>query len=299
MEDYLRNILGIFAFIYLTGTFYFAFSLILRSKDDFNYKNFSVADTPKLLNKEFKCEFFYPFIEAFITTPLKLMILSALFILIEQYAVLNRHIFNDILSSMPLFFQVIIGLLILDISLYIRHWFVHKYFWNYHAVHHSAQEITWLTAHRLHPVDAIVMGIIDYSILYILGFDALGMAIAVIIKNYYNHFVHSNIRLDYGKPFKYIFVSPNMHRWHHDAGKEGYNKNFCIIFAFIDLAMGTYYVPDNRLPKRYGSNNKMLDDIELKGIIRELIIPFQLSKNLFLKKLLNIFNYLPFKKGIK
>ncbi len=90
-----------------------------------------------------------------------------------------------------------------------------------------------------------------------------------------NYFVHSNIVLDYPKPWKYIFVSPNMHRWHHALEPEAHNKNYCVVFAFVDYLLGTYYVPDNALPKGYGSNRAELDDIERKTILSELTIPFK------------------------
>ena len=171
--------------------------------------------------------------------------------------------------------QVLLGLLVIDISLWIRHSFVHKFLWSFHAVHHSAKELTWLTTRRLHPLDQIVMGLIDCVILYVIGFSAEGMIGALIIKDLNNLFVHSNIVLDYPKPLKYIFVSPNMHRWHHATEKEAHDKNYCVVFAFVDYVMGTFYVPDNALPKNYGCAMPEMDDIDNKNILKELWFPFK------------------------
>ena len=242
-----------------------------------NLKNFHCVHPAALFNKEFKCEAFYPFINIFISKPLMIVLLYALIYL--GAGELPYQIFDQYVRAMPLVAQVLLGLLIIDISLWIRHGFVHKYFWSFHAVHHSAAELSWMTTTRLHPLDQIMMSLIDVAILYTIGFSAEGMAVALIIKDLNNMFVHSNIVLDYPKPWKYIFVSPNMHRWHHATEKEAHDKNFCVVFAFVDYLMGTYYVPDNALPKTYGSAQTDLDDIEKKTILKELWLPFKWTRS--------------------
>ena len=42
------------------------------------------------------------------------------------------------------------------------------------------------------------------------------------------------------------------HRWHHAAEAEGLNRNFAGMFPFIDLAFGTFHMPLDRSPARYG-----------------------------------------------
>ncbi len=238
-----------------------------------NLRNFHCAHTPALFNKEFKCEAFYPLINIFISQPVAIFLAFAMMTFAADglpYQIFGKHV-----GSLPYVLQILLGLLVIDISLWIRHSFVHKFLWSFHAVHHCAAELTWLTTRRLHPLDQIVMGLIDCVILYVIGFSAEGMIGALIIKDLNNLFVHSNIVLDYPKPWKYIFVSPNMHRWHHATEEVARDKNFCVVFAFVDYLMGTYYVPDNALPKAYGSDMSELDDIEKKSILKELWVPFK------------------------
>jgi len=241
-----------------------------------NLRNFHCAHPPSLINKEFKCEAFYPPISTLITNPLVFYCVTVFLSVGRDH--LPYQIFADYVVSLPLLVQIFFGLLVIDISVWIRHGFVHKYFWSFHAVHHSAEEVSWITTHRLHPLDHFVMSLMNFAVLYMIGFSAEGMAAAMMIKNFNNYFVHSNIVLDYPKPWKYIFVSPNMHRWHHALEPEAHNKNFCVVFAFIDYVLGTYYVPNNALPKGYGSNQTDLDDIERKTILSELWIPFKLNR---------------------
>ncbi|MGQ0458057.1 MAG: sterol desaturase family protein [Hyphomicrobium sp.] len=253
-------------------------SLLLRKPEgkSENLSNFHCAHTPSLINKEFKCEAFYPVISIFVTQPIVFYCIYAFWSVSNEK--LPYQMFDHYIGSLPIVAQVLLGLLVLDISVWIRHSFVHKYLWSFHAVHHSAKEISWLTTHRLHPMDQIVMSIMDFVVLYFIGFSAEGMAIAILIKNLNNEFVHSNIVLDYPKPLKYILVSPNMHRWHHATEKAAHDKNYCVVFAIVDYVMGTYYVPDNALPNAYGSDNTELDDIERKNILTELWIPFKLPR---------------------
>ncbi|ODP37188.1 sterol desaturase family protein [Sphingomonas turrisvirgatae] len=278
MNDQL--IAAVWAVVSLTimGVLFWIISLRLPKPEgkNENLRNFHCVHSPSLINREFKCEVFYPPISMLITEPLVFFSIIAFLSVGEDH--LPFQIFAHHVVSLPLLVQIFLGLLAIDISLWIRHAFVHKYFWSFHAVHHSAREVSWITTHRLHPLDNFVMSLMNFAVLYVIGFSAEGMAAAMVIKNLNNYFVHSNIVLDYPKPWKYIFVSPNMHRWHHALEPEAHDKNFCVIFAFVDHLLGTYYVPDKALPKGYGCNQPELDDIERKTILSELCIPFKLSR---------------------
>jgi sterol desaturase/sphingolipid hydroxylase (fatty acid hydroxylase superfamily) len=275
MNDQLIAAVSAVASLTIMGVLFWAIGLRLPKPEGKteNLRNFHCVHSPSLINKEFKCEAFYPPISTLITNPLVFYCFTVFLSVGRDH--LPYQIFADYVVSLPLLVQIFFGLLVIDISVWIRHGFVHKYFWSFHAVHHSAEEVGWLTTRRLHPLDDFVMSLMNFAVLYVLGFSAEGMAAAMVIKNLNNYFMHSNIVLDYPKPWKYIFVSPNMHRWHHALEPEAHNKNFCVVFAFVDYVMGTYYVPDNALPKGYGSNRTELDDIERKTILSELWIPFK------------------------
>lgn len=277
MQEWLTPAMSAMHWAALFAIVFWVISLLLPKPEGKheNLRNFHCAHEPSLLNKEARFEAFYPLITSLLTQPLIFLVLYEFYHFMSDKV--PYQMFDKSIESMPLVVQIVLGLLAIDISLWIRHSFVHKYFWSFHAVHHCAKEITWLTTKRLHPVDHFVMSVIDFAVLYIIGFSAEGMAFALIFKNLHNMYVHSNIVMDYPKPWKYIFVSPNMHRWHHATEKEAHDKNFCVVFAFVDYIMGTYYVPDNALPKEYGSGFDELDDVENKTILQELWLPFKLA----------------------
>lgn len=208
--------------------------------------------------------FFGPFF-AFTTSYL-------LFFVLDPF--IEYQIFNDTLSNQHVLLQVILAILTMDFSTYWRHRFTHRYMWPVHAVHHSAEELIWTTAKRLHPLEVAVASICDLTLLYFIGFSGSGAALAILIMIFYNYFTHANLDLEYPAPVRYIFASPNFHRWHHAVEKKAWDKNFCSIISFYDLIFGTYYHPQGELPKAYGLSKKEQKNYP-EGIDGQLLYPFR------------------------
>ena len=227
----------------------------------------------KYLQSDNKVEIFYPIIQQLITNPLSLLATAYLTIMQLDH-ILPHQIFSQQIADLPYWAQVLVGLFIIDLSLYIRHRFVHHYCWPYHAIHHSAKTLTWITKLRLHPIDSVVMGAINTMVLHVLGFGFEALVTAQYFMTIWNYFVHTNIKLVFPSVLHYIIGSPHVHRWHHATEKEAVNKNFTIMFCFIDVLFGTFYAPRDRLPKRLG----IFDDgrVQLKdNVFSHLIYPFQ------------------------
>ena len=64
-------------------------------------------------------------------------------------------------------------------------------------------------------------------------------------------FVHANLNWTLG-PFKYVLSGPVFHRWHHTAADRGGSSNFAPTFPILDVMFGTFYMPANERPDRYG-----------------------------------------------
>ncbi|MGB0719627.1 MAG: sterol desaturase family protein [Bdellovibrionales bacterium] len=200
----------------------------------------------------FRQELGLAFFNISISSPLcALIIAGALIGLIQN--IIPYQIFDTQLSSLPLSLQILAACFIKDFSTYWRHRLTHRigFLWPFHAVHHAAENLTWITALRLHPVDVFVAVTFDVLFLHILGFSGPGIALSIFVMKAYNYFTHANLDLQFDKPFRYIFASPNFHRWHHATTKAAYNKNFCSMFSLLDWMFSTYYHPDN-LPAAYG-----------------------------------------------
>jgi len=208
---------------------------------------------------------FYPIINA----------IFAIAILKALIDFLPYQIFNEQLSTLPLLLQVLAACFIMDFATYWRHRTTHrvKWLWPFHSIHHAAKNVNWLTSARLHPVDVLVATIFDVVILHIFGFEATGIAIAVLVIGLYNFFTHANIDLKFQKPIRYIFASPNFHRWHHATEKSAYDKNFCAMFSLLDVMFGTYYHPED-LPEGYGLEPQE-QELYPKSMWGWLTYPFQ------------------------
>lgn len=199
--------------------------------------------------------------------------------------IIPYQMFSSTLSGLPIVAQMLLGAFIADFSTYWRHRFTHYYMWSYHSVHHSVQQITWLTALRLHPVDILVAMTFDMVVLYILGFSGPGAAFAALFIRFYNYFTHANINLQFGKPWRYIFASPNFHRWHHATDESAYNKNFCSTFSLLDLMFGTFHHPENVLPENYGLSPPQMKEYPSVSLPAQLIYPFQRTYRLLREKI--------------
>jgi len=200
--------------------------------------------------RDFKTELCYPIFNAAFSTPIYTFLVLALTLgLLEPYT--PHYILGAHVTTWPYWGQVLFALLVADAAVYIEHRFAHRVLWDFHSMHHMAKEVSWLTWARVHPVNVITIGLVAVIMRFIFGFASEAIVTAGWIGAALSVWEHSNLDFKLPKPLCYLVVTPHFHRWHHASEKEAIDKNFCLIFPFIDLIMGTYYCPD-RKPHAYG-----------------------------------------------
>lgn len=178
------------------------------------------------------------------------------------------------LAAMPLWLQCLLILFLSDVYLYWVHRLFHRnHFWRYHAIHHSPKDLQWTAAARFHPVNLIAGFMLAEVALMLMGFSPLAFVILAPFNTFYSAMVHANLNWTFG-PFKAILASPVFHRWHHTHSDQGGNMNFAPTFSFLDVWFGTYYMPEDRLPEIYGTDD---DDVP-EEFFAQLIYPWLLSK---------------------
>ena len=156
------------------------------------------------------------------------------------------------LAQLPLWLQAGIFLLGSDLMMYWIHRTFHRPpLWKYHAVHHSSEDLDWISAARFHPINVVLGSVATDVVLLLAGISPNVLVFLGPFTIAHSAFVHANLSWSLG-PFKYLIAGPVFHRWHHTAAERGGEKNFASTFPFIDLAFGTYYMPSNELPARYG-----------------------------------------------
>jgi sterol desaturase/sphingolipid hydroxylase (fatty acid hydroxylase superfamily) len=158
---------------------------------------------------------------------------------------------------LPLWVQVIAVIVVADIGYYTAHRLSHAvpFLWQFHAVHHSIEEMDWLAAHRVHPVDQIFTNMVSMLPIYFLGFSLQSVLIYAAIYQAHSLLVHANVRMNFG-PLKWLIASPEYHHWHHANEPEAYDRNFAAQLSIIDVIAGTLFMP-KRPPAAYGINEPM------------------------------------------
>lgn len=158
--------------------------------------------------------------------------------------------FTQIIQHQPLWVQAIEVIFFSDLIIYWGHRLQHNvdFLWRFHKVHHSAETLDWLAAHREHPIDSIyTIGLINLPA-FLIGFDLEALALLVAFRGIWAIYIHSNVRLPIGK-LKILIGSPELHHWHHD--KERDRGNYANISPLMDIVFGTYVCPSTE-PENFG-----------------------------------------------
>ena len=174
------------------------------------------------------------------------------------------------LAEMPLWLQAITFLVVSDFLLYWFHRLYHgATMWKYHAVHHSSEELDWISAARFHPVNILFGTVLVDVALLLAGISPNVMLWVGPFTTAHSAFVHANLNWTLG-PFKYVLASPVFHRWHHTAADRGGSMNFAGTFPVLDLMFGTFFMPKNELPDAYGVADRSVPE----GFGSQIIYPF-------------------------
>jgi sterol desaturase/sphingolipid hydroxylase (fatty acid hydroxylase superfamily) len=158
--------------------------------------------------------------------------------------------FRVAIAEQPIWLQIIEVIVLSDLLIYWGHRLQHKFdfLWRFHKVHHTAETLDWLAAHREHPIDSIyTVGIINLPAL-LLGFDLETLAVIVAFRGIWAIYIHSNVRFSIGA-FKILIGSPELHHRHHD--KERDRGNYANISPIMDIIFGTYVCPPTE-PSAFG-----------------------------------------------
>ncbi|MCP4438099.1 MAG: sterol desaturase family protein [Aureispira sp.] len=180
--------------------------------------------------------------------------------------------FRNLVSMQAWSLQVLEILLVSDFLVYWGHRLQHKFdfLWSFHKVHHSAEHLDWLAAHREHPLDALyTTGIVNLPA-FIIGFPLETIAGIIVFRGFWAIYIHSNIHVPIA-PLHLILGSPRLHRWHHS--KDRTSTNFSNLFPILDIIFGTYK-PPNTEPKELG-----IDEAISKHYLGLLLSPFFVQKD--------------------
>jgi sterol desaturase/sphingolipid hydroxylase (fatty acid hydroxylase superfamily) len=215
----------------------------------------SLRKSQKILRKHWKNDLVFVVINKIIIK-LSMISIFGLF-LTTTYQFIPSFIHESILTQ-PLWLQIIEITIISDTCYYVAHRSFHEIpvLWRFHSIHHSVEEMDWVAAHRIHPVDQIIAQAASLLPVFALGFSGPAIIIYAFIFRWQTLLIHSNTKISFG-PLKWIFASPQFHHWHHGDQPEAYNKNYAAQLPFIDMLFGTFHLPGNKMPEKYGIEEKL------------------------------------------
>jgi sterol desaturase/sphingolipid hydroxylase (fatty acid hydroxylase superfamily) len=160
--------------------------------------------------------------------------------------------FRLAVASQPWWLQAIEVVALSDFFIYWGHRLQHRvgFLWRFHAVHHSAEHLDWLAAHREHPLDTIyTVGLINLPA-FLLGFPLETIIAFIAFRGLWAIYIHSNVRLTIG-PLRWFIGAPELHHWHHDRDRDA--GNYANLSPLMDILFGTYRCPDHE-PEHFGLN---------------------------------------------
>jgi sterol desaturase/sphingolipid hydroxylase (fatty acid hydroxylase superfamily) len=178
--------------------------------------------------------------------------------------------------EMPLWLQIIVGLMVLDlIGAWLAHFVQHKtkWMWKFHMVHHADTYVDTTTANRHHPVESVFR--VAFTLLAVLVCGApmwlvfLYQSMSVVL----SQFNHANMRVPIwlDTAISWVIVSPNMHKVHHHYKLPQTDTNYGNIFSIWDRLFQTYmYTPAKDL--NYGLD--ILDNSRDHDLGYQLKVPF-------------------------
>ncbi len=178
-------------------------------------------------------------------------------------------------AGLPLWARMVGAMVVGEIGFYWGHRWSHEIplLWRFHAVHHSAETISFLVNTRAHPVDLVFSRLCGLTLLYATGFAApvgdhpsLVPALVLFAGSMWSYFIHANLRWRLG-PFEEVLSSPAFHHWHHTY-EDHKDHNYATMLPVMDRIFGTFYLP-KQWPAEYGTATPMPRDA-----IGQMVEPF-------------------------
>jgi sterol desaturase/sphingolipid hydroxylase (fatty acid hydroxylase superfamily) len=178
------------------------------------------------------------------------VVMSAVLLAVSGW--LERHVLpwspsglREAVQRLPVVEQAVLVCVLGDLGLYWGHRLSHTvpWLWRFHAVHHSAESLDWVAAHREHPLDGLYSHLFLTLPAVLLGVGREGIMAVYVFRGVCAVFVHSNVRMSLG-PFGLLFGDPVLHRWHH-ARVAQTRHNFANLAPYLDVLFGTHHRPSH------------------------------------------------------
>jgi len=155
-----------------------------------------------------------------------------------------------------------------DASRFVVHWLSHRIpaLWAFHQVHHSAEVLTPLTFHRVHPLESALYQLRGVGVtgtlggvffwlfqgaaadITVLGVHGIGLTLNVA----HGNLRHTHIWLRFPPAVENWLISPAQHQIHHGLDPSEYDSNYGTWLAIWDRAIGSLRISDPEPVRQFG-----------------------------------------------
>src|SRR6516225_11664834 len=225
------------------------------------------------------------FVTLYVVRPVTAMIVLPLLTFVPEHFLGRKLVFASSDQLGPFWLQIVVILLAVSFFRYWMHRLQHtnSFLWKLHSYHHRTTDLKALNGGVSNPVDFALRNVIIFLILGMIGFDPYAILLAVTASNISALFSHCGADVK-GGVLNYLFVTPEVHRWHHAVDVPqgyGYSCNYGVEFSFWDILFGTYYLPkkngESIMPERIGHPAGLPDE---RNYLKVLLEPFGLYRPL-------------------
>ncbi len=177
---------------------------------------------------------------------------------------------RPLVGMAPPVVRMLIGLVLFDVAVYWAHRWAHEvpFLWRFHSLHHSTRRLDWVSGFRNHPFDGVFLAP-AFVLLAAAGFSAQFTGALAVVQLLTGLFAHANVRWRL-RPLHRVVFTPEFHHWHHADEPGAINSNYSVFLPLWDTLFGTYFMPADRRPQRYG-----IAEPTPSGIARQLVHPFR------------------------
>src|SRR6266403_2767628 len=178
--------------------------------------------------------------------------------------------FQAAIGGLPYWIQLPLVIVLSDLGFYWTHRMFHAvpWLWRFHAIHHSIEELDWLAAARVHPIDQILTKGVSLVPVVALGFSEWAIGLYAVLYHWQSFLIHANVRIGFG-PLRLLFASPEFHHWHHSSQREARDRNFAGQLSFLDALFGSFHLPRGQKPTTYGLDRRIP-----QRYVPQLLYPF-------------------------